>query len=89
VKLHSDEPLPIQTLQQHLGGRIHGPYCYRGKDQTLHRFLQWYLTSSALRSQIPFFYKHLPPSKKREQFEIWMDTFGLYAYVIMVILKQR
>jgi len=29
IKLHEDDPEPLQFIQQRLGGKIYGPYCHQ------------------------------------------------------------
>jgi len=68
VKLHARDPFPLRHLEDHLGGRVYGPYRHRTR-----HYYTWLLRGSALRAAIPMFRTYLPESWKREQFERWMD----------------
>jgi hypothetical protein len=71
VKMHADDPQPIQHLERILGGRIYGPYRHGGRHYHL-----YLLRGVALRRALPLFDRILPPSRKRDQYEAWKARFG-------------
>ena len=70
VRLHEDDPEPLYALQRAFGGHIYGPYNFDGR-----RSRVWMLCGLDLEAAVPFFFEYLPPSKKREQFERWLDRW--------------
>lgn len=72
IKLHQDDPEPLQFIQHRLGGKIYGPYCHQGR-----RYYFWRLMGRALYSALPLFYERLPESRKRDQFFAWVDKYRL------------
>ena len=77
VKLHEADPLPLLNLQRALGGRIHGPYHHAGKDGITRHYTVWYLRGKGLMALLPLIHRHLPASRKREQFEMWLVKYHL------------
>ena len=81
VQLHENDPLPLLALQRVLGGRIYGPYHYRQKDGSERHAIKWLLRGRALAALLPAIHRHLPPSRKREQFELWLMKYRLTSIV--------
>ncbi|HZT43047.1 MAG TPA: hypothetical protein VFA07_12840 [Chthonomonadaceae bacterium] len=73
VTLQLGDRMPLDTLQQHLGGRVNGPYDKNGS-----LCYDWKLRGPELRASIPLFNKYLPPSRKRRQFEAWCEKWFPY-----------
>ena len=73
IKLHQDDPEPLQFIEQRLGGKIYGPYCHQGR-----RYYFWRLMGKALYAALPLFFDRLPSSRKRAQFEAWIDKYSLH-----------
>lgn len=94
VKLHEEDPLPLTALYRALGGRIHGPYRYTQADGVERRSIVWLLRGRALMALLPLIDKHLPPSRKREQFELWLVKYKLTTIVagqlrLLLIVEHR
>lgn len=68
VKLHANDPLPIETLRMTLGGRVYGPFFHGDR-----HYRVWMLRGLELRRAIPILEAHLPASRKRDQFIAWRD----------------
>jgi hypothetical protein len=71
MKLHRSDPEPLKFLLRSLGGNMYGPYHHGGRDYYL-----WRLTGYALNDAVPLLYRYMPPSRKREQLEAWLDTYN-------------
>jgi len=74
VKLHEEDPEPLQWLARSLGGKVYGPYRYDRR-----HFFVYRLRGRALRSAIPLFLAYLPESRKRRQFLGWLAKYELRA----------
>jgi hypothetical protein len=74
IRLHESDPEPLRLIQMTLGGRIYGPYCHGGR-----RYFHWSLSGKALYDAVPIFEERLPPSRKRDQFLVWIEKYGLRA----------
>lgn len=72
VRLHAEDPVPLERLRVGLGGRVYGPYLHRGR-----RSRVWMLQGRELLDALPLLYDRLPESKKRMQFEEWLKKHGL------------
>jgi hypothetical protein len=70
VKLHEDDPEPLEALRQAFGGAIYGPYSHNGR-----RYRMWTLRGRLLEAAVPYFFQYLPPCKKRRQFEQWLERW--------------
>ena len=68
VKLHANDPLPIEALRCAFGGRVYGPFFHGGR-----HYRVWMLRGVELRRAVPILEKHLPQSRKRDQFIAWRD----------------
>ena len=68
---------PLKVCQQLLGGRIHGPYNYTGKDGTFRTYSMWCLDGSNLLKTLSFIEENLPESRKKEQFIEWKKHYNL------------
>jgi hypothetical protein len=66
LKLHEDNPEPLTTIQEELGGAIYGPYNHDNR-----RYFLWRITGKQLYAVIPFLDKWLPVCHKRRQYEEW------------------
>ena len=75
VQLHEDDPQPLLALQREFGGELHGPYSYRGADGTTRRSRRWYLRGPALEGRLIDFIDAIPPSRKRDQFDLWLAKY--------------
>src|SRR5678815_4927813 len=81
VKLHERDPLPLLALKKVFGGTLHGPYTYHGKDGVTRHSISWYLHGRPLLAALPRISRHLPPSHKRVQFEMWLVKYRLTRVV--------
>lgn len=72
IKMHANDPEPIQYVQRVLGGTIYGPYT-RNKREFWHYLLRGF----EMRKHIRLFYQHLPESRKRRQFLKWAEKYNL------------
>ncbi|OGB22964.1 MAG: hypothetical protein A3E23_08210 [Burkholderiales bacterium RIFCSPHIGHO2_12_FULL_65_48] len=79
VKLHEEDPEPLLLLKSLFGGRINGPYHYKGKDGVVRRSLTWNLDGRKLMRVLPLVAKYLPASRKRQQFLLWGHKHGLVS----------
>lgn len=68
VKLHEADPEPLFLLQHLLGGHVFGPY-----EHNRRHYCVYMLRGRALRAAIPLFERHLPDSRRRRQFEAWLQ----------------
>ena len=75
LKLHENDPQPLLALQREFGGELHGPYSYRGVDGTIRRSRQWFLRGPALERRLNDFVDAIPPSRKRDQFDVWLAKY--------------
>lgn len=71
VRLHADDPLPLEHLWSLFGGRIYGPYEYG-----IRRSWAWMLRGDDLWDALPMLFDRLPPSRKRRQLEAWAVRYG-------------
>jgi hypothetical protein len=71
VKLHEDDPQPLHTLHQLLGGTIYGPYNARH-----HRYYVWLLRGRRLTDALPLLDAILPPGRKRTLYLAWKRRYG-------------
>ena len=81
VKLHEEDPLPLVALQKAFGGKLNGPYRYTQPDGVERRSMVWQLRGKRLFPLLPLIHKHLPQSRKREQFEVWLVKYRLSRIV--------
>ena len=81
IKLAEDDPQPLLDCQRFLGGKVYGPYRHAEKDGDKKSFIVWRLTGKPLVAALPMLGKHLPPSRKRNQFDVWLVKYGLSRYV--------
>src|SRR5262245_59949400 len=72
IKLHEDDPKPLFFMQERLGGKIYGPYCHGDR-----RYYFWRLMGKSLHSALPLFARWLTPGRKRDQFVMWIQKYGL------------
>ena len=72
VKMHEDDPEPMRYLLRVLGGNMYGPYHHGDR-----RYYVYRLTGRPLREFLPYLDRHLPNSRKLEQFEVWLDRYDL------------
>lgn len=72
VKLHENNPEPLKTIREELGGTIYGPYNHANR----HYFL-WRITGRQLFALIPFLDKWLPECQKRRQYEKWKSKWEI------------
>lgn len=75
MKLHEDDPEPLLCLKSVFGGRIYGPYLHAGRRYRIRLLRGWELWDA-----LPVIFDALPPSKKRVQFEKWVQKFGLECH---------
>lgn len=71
VRLHVDNPRPLNHLKLLFGGRLYGPYQYDGRVSFV-----WLLRGDDLWDALPTFFERLPESRKRRQFERWAVRWG-------------
>lgn len=73
MKLHQDDPKPLDVLKKHLGGKIYGPYFHQNR-----KYLIWKIVKKEeLNRAILFFDLHLPESLKRQKYLIWKDKYQM------------
>lgn len=72
IRLHADDPEPLNFVKERLGGKIYGIYERQGR-----RFWDYILRGMELRAQINFFFNYLPESRKRRQFLVWAKKWNL------------
>lgn len=74
MKLHFEDPKPLEFLVKKLGGRLYGPYNHGSR-----HYRHYQIQNKEFRTRpelIEFFDKYLPPSKKREQFLRWREKYS-------------
>lgn len=79
VRMGSNDPEPILFLQQTFGGAVYH-YVRAYKDGRTRDFYDYHLRGGELKQSIKFFNDHLVRSRKRDQFEDWMDKYKLRTY---------
>lgn len=79
VRMGSDDPEPIKFLQKQFGGAIYH-YTRLYKDGKVRDIYDYHLRGAELKQSISFFDEYLVESKKRIQFEDWLDKYNLHAY---------
>ena len=72
MKFHENNPEPLKTICDELGGAIYGPYHHADR----HYYL-WRITGKSLYALIPFLDRWLPECQKRRQYEEWKLKWGL------------
>jgi hypothetical protein len=73
VGLHASDPQPLLDLRSVFGGILYGPYTYG-----IRHVRKWVLRGWELEEALPYFDKWLPPSRKREQYEVWKQKWRAY-----------
>ena len=68
VALHASDPLPLHDLRSMFGGKVYGPYVYGIREKRA-----WVLRGWQLAEALPYFDRWLPPSRKREQYDVWRE----------------
>jgi hypothetical protein len=76
VKLHEDDPLPLESLRATFGGRVNGPY--KHADRERRGFIIWQLRGDDLLRALPTLLEHMPACRKRTQMEAWCDKWASY-----------
>lgn len=84
IKLHEHDPAPLLFVQEKLGGRIYGPYCHDGR-----RYYFWRLMGKSLQASLPLFAERLPESRKRHQFNQWIERYGLGEILASMSALER
>jgi hypothetical protein len=80
VRMGSNDPQPILTLHKHFGGKVYH-YTRLYKDGKVRDIYDYLLRGVELKRSIKFFNDHLVESRKRDQFENWLDKYNLRAYI--------
>lgn len=80
VRMRSNDPSPILFLRQHFGGAVYH-YVRTAKDGRTRDFYDYHLRGGELKRSIRFFNDHLVESRKREQFDEWLDRYDLRRYI--------
>lgn len=73
IKLQTGDPEPLEDAQNLLGGVIFGPYLHEGRH---YRYLL--VRGNDLERALPLFERFLPTSRKRRQFEQWLERWSSY-----------
>lgn len=73
VQVHARDRAMLEHLVTEFGGRILGPYMNLSGP-----FIAWTLTSTDLCRAVPVIEQHMPPSYKREQLIVWLETHRAY-----------
>jgi len=79
IRMGSNDPAPIMFLQRNFGGAVYH-YVRAAKDGRTRDFYDYHLRGGELKRSIQFFDEHLVESRKREQFEDWLDKYDLRVY---------
>lgn len=79
VRMGSNDPSPILFLRQHFGGAVYH-YIRTAKDGRTRDFYDYHLRGGELKRSIRFFNDYMVESRKREQFEEWLDRYDLRQY---------
>jgi hypothetical protein len=79
VRMGSNDPAPILFLRRIFGGAVYH-YVRTAKDGRTRDFYDYHLRGGELKKSIRFFDEHMIQSRKRNQFEDWLDRYDLRAY---------
>jgi hypothetical protein len=77
--MSSNDPEPIMVLHRNFGGAVYH-YTRTYRDGRVRDIYDYHLRGGELKQSIKFFNDNLITSKKRQQFEAWLDRYDLRQY---------
>ncbi len=72
LKLHKNDPIPLNAVQKLLGGRIYGFY-----DHDRRKYRMLLVRGKDLKSAVDLIERKLPQSRKRELFIDWRKKWAV------------